>query len=263
MKTVQLTLPQEFETIEIHVFADEHIGDKFCDLERLRERIEYVKNTPNAFALLNGDIMDTATKTSIGDVETRTHNVMQGLEEAIDLFYPIKDKICGMTTGNHEMRLYKKEGIDYSKLLAMNLGVVDKYSDGAILVFLSFGKKGEGCPSGHPDRRRCYSVFALHGTCGGRKEGGKINQMIDMANIVDADVYIHSHTHTSASVKDNFLRVDRTNKSYVVAERLFVNNGANLDYGGYGEQMGYKPGSKTSPVIILNANWKKGAEARL
>lgn len=58
---------KELKSAEIHIFADEHIGDEFSDLESLKKRIEYVKNAPNAYCILNGDILDNATTDSVGD----------------------------------------------------------------------------------------------------------------------------------------------------------------------------------------------------
>ena len=101
MKVIKIDLPKELEKIELHTFADEHIGDEHCDLERLKNRIEYVANTPNAYCLLNGDIIDNATKTSIGDIYANEFNPMQQLEEAVRLFKPLKDKIIAITHGNH------------------------------------------------------------------------------------------------------------------------------------------------------------------
>ncbi len=71
MKVIKIDLPQDLLQMEIHTFADEHIGDEHCDMKRLQERIEYIKNAPHAYCLLNGDILDNATKTSIGDTYTQ------------------------------------------------------------------------------------------------------------------------------------------------------------------------------------------------
>ena len=86
MKTIKIDLPRELTEIEIHTFADEHIGDEQCDMKRLLERIEYVKNTPNAYCILNGDILDNATKTSIGDTYSQEFNPMEQLQRAIEMF---------------------------------------------------------------------------------------------------------------------------------------------------------------------------------
>ena len=118
MKTIKIDIDQNFTEIEIHTFADEHIGDEHCDIERLKKRIEYVKNTPNAFCILNGDILDNATRTSIGDTYTQEFNPMEQLQKAVELFECIKDKCICITHGNHENRTYRKEGVDMSYLIA-------------------------------------------------------------------------------------------------------------------------------------------------
>ena len=83
MKVIKIDLPSELAQIELHTFADEHIGDEHSDIKRVLQRIEYVKNTPNAYCILNGDIIDNATKTSLGDTYTQVLNPMEQLERAI------------------------------------------------------------------------------------------------------------------------------------------------------------------------------------
>ena len=97
MKIIKINLPAELEQLELHIFADEHIGDEHCDMKRLLERIEYVKNTPYAYCILNGDLLDNATKTSIGDSYAQAFNPMEQLEKAVELFGPIKDKVICIT----------------------------------------------------------------------------------------------------------------------------------------------------------------------
>ena len=38
MKIIKIDLPRELERVEIHTFADEHLGDEHCDLKRLVQR---------------------------------------------------------------------------------------------------------------------------------------------------------------------------------------------------------------------------------
>ena len=185
MKLIKIDLPKELEKIELHTFADEHIGDEHSDLERLKQRIEYVANTPNAYCVLNGDIIDNATKTSIGDIYANEFNPMQQLEEAVRLFKPLKDKILAITHGNHEARTYKKEGIDLSYLLSVQLGLYERYSPTSALIFLRFGKSQNHSSTS----KQCYTIFMLHGSGGGRKEGAKAIRLADMASIIDADIY--------------------------------------------------------------------------
>lgn len=265
MKTIKIDLPQNIDLLEIHTFADEHIGDECCDIKRLIDRIEYVKNTPNAYCILNGDILDNATKTSIGDTYTQEFNPMAQLQRANELFAPIKDKILCITHGNHENRTYRKEGINLSYLIAKQLGVDDKYTPTSAVLFIRFGKvscgRKETNGSGNV-RKMCYTIYTLHGSGGGRKEGAKAIRLADMASIVDVDIYIHSHTHLPMIMKQGFHRVDVRNSTVAHVDKLFVNTAANLNYGGYGEAAEFKPSSKDTPIIYLNGT-RKDFQAKL
>jgi predicted phosphodiesterase len=260
LKVIKIDLPKELEKIELHTFADEHIGDEHCDLDRLKQRIEYVENTPNAYCLLNGDIIDNATKTSIGDTYAQVFNPMEQLENAVNLFRPLaeKGKIIAITHGNHEARTYRKEGIDLSYLLAVQLGLFERYSPTSALIFLRFGKSRNN--SGHS--KQCYTIFMLHGSGGGRKEGAKAIRLADMSSIVDTDIYCHAHTHLPMVMKQGYHRIDKQNSTVRYVEKLFVNTASNLNYGGYGESQEFKPASKTSPIIYLSGT-KKEMSARL
>lgn len=258
MKVIKADLPQNIDILELHTFADEHIGDACCDMPRLQARIDYVANTPNAYCIMNGDILDFASRSSIGDIETREFNIMGQLERAVELFSPIKDKIIAVTNGNHENRGYRKEGMDISKMIAMQLGLNDVYAPAAAIIFLRFGKQ----PPRHDGRPMLYTIFVNHGSGGGRKEGAKAIRLADMASIIDADVYIHSHTHLPMIMKQGFFRVDLTHSSLANVTKLFINTAANLDYGGYGEAQEFKPNSKDTPVVYLNG-YKREMIAKL
>lgn len=265
MKVIKIDLPRELSSMELHIFADEHLGDEHCDVKRLLQRIEYVKNTPSAYCILNGDIVDNATRTSIGDVYAQEFNPMEQLKRAVELFEPIKDKILLVTHGNHENRTYKKEGINLSYLVAAQLGLTDRYTPTSAVMFLRFGQHVHGRKedNGSGEYRKIrYTIYALHGSGGGRKEGAKAIRLADLASIIDTDIYIHSHTHLPMVMKQAFHRIDISNSDVSIVDKLFVNTAANLNYGGYGEAGAFKPSSKDTPVIYLSGT-KKSFTARL
>lgn len=265
MKTIKIDLPRELLQVEIHTFADEHVGDEHCDVKRLLDRIEYVKNTPSAYCILNGDIIDNATKTSIGDTYTQVFAPMEQLKKAVEMFAPIKDKILCITHGNHENRTYKKEGINLSYLIASQLGLADRYTPTSAVLFIRFGKMSRGMKeskgSGHI-RKICYTMYVLHGSGGGRKAGAKAIRLEDMASIIDTDIYVHSHTHLPMVMKQGFHRIDLSNSYVAKVDKLFVNTAANLKYGGYGEAGEFKPASMDTPIIYLDGT-RKDFKARL
>lgn len=265
MKPIKINLPENLESIELHIFADEHIGDENCDLQRLKERIKYVAEKDNAFCVLNGDIIDNATKTSIGDTYTQEFNPMQQLQVAKELFEPVKEKCLAITHGNHEARTYRKEGIDLSYLLAAQLGLTDRYTPTSALLFIRLGAETRNRKRTNDKskaRQICYTLYMLHGSGGGRKEGAKAIRLADMASIVDCDIYCHAHTHLPMIMKQGFYRIDTINSTVSQVNKLFVNTAANLNYGGYGEAQEFKPASKDTPVIYLNGK-KKEFNARL
>lgn len=265
MKIIKIDLPRELDRIELHTFADEHLGDEHCDIKRLLQRIEYVKNTPNAYCILNGDIMDNATRTSIGDTYTQEFNPMEQLQRAVEIFEPIKDKILCITHGNHENRTYKKEGINLSALIAKQLGLSERYTPTAAVLFIRLGENNNGFKETNGSgkyRKICYTLYVLHGSGGGRKEGAKAIRLADMASIIDTDIYIHSHTHLPMIMKQAYHRIDPRNSTVALVDKLFVNTASNLNYGGYGEAQEFKPSSKDTPTIYLSGT-RKSFEARL
>lgn len=254
-------MSEEFESIEIHTFADLHIGDVHCDIEKIRQRIDMVKEKENAFVILNGDIMNNATKTSVSDCYAEDIPPMEQMERFVALFEPIKDKILAVTSGNHENRTYNKEGIDLTAVACKQLGISAKYAKTGALMFVKFGRGAK-----HERKRaskQLFIIYCTHGSGGGRKEGAKAIRLADMANIVDADVYIHSHTHLPMVMKQGFYRTDRLNCTVNKVDKLFVNTSAMLDYGGYGEAYEFKPSSKDCPVIYLYSNRQRRMEAKL
>lgn len=246
MKPIRCDLPFA-EQIEVHPLADLHIGDACCDFKLIMERIEHIKNTQNAYCILDGDMMDTAIASSIGDTYGANLQPMEQLKQCVKIFEPIKDKILAVLPGNHENRVYKSDGLDLTAIMCGQLGIPEKYSATTALLFIRFGKeriKNHGRP-------QLYTVYVTHGSGGGRREGGKVNRLADLASIVDADIYIHAHTHLPLIMKESFFRVSGSNSSVALVDKLFVNTSASLNYGGYGDKAGFKPASKCSPVIYL------------
>ena len=124
--------------------------------------------------------------------------------------------------------------------MCSQLGITEKYSPTTALLFIRFGKANA---HGRKEGRQLYTAYVTHGSGGGRKEGGKVNRLADLASIVDADIYIHSHTHLPVVFKESFFRTSASNSSVALVDKLFVNTAASLNYGGY-----------THTLLILKLN---------
>ena len=205
--------------------------------------------------------MDTAIAASVGDTYSANLSPMEQLRQCVMLFEPLakKGKILCVLPGNHENRIYKSDGIDITALMADQLGLRDRYSPTTALLFVRFGKSSA---QGMHGRKVVYCIYATHGSGGGRKEGGKINRLADLAQIVDADIYICGHTHLPAVFRSGYYRTSMANSSVQFVSKLFVNTAAALNYGGYGDIQGYKPAAKENPIIYLDGT-KHGVNAKI
>ena len=250
MKPIKCDLSAELESVELYDLADFHIGDMMCDYKLVQGLIEHIRGTENAYCILGGDLMDTAISSSSGDTYGASIQPMEQLRSCVKLFEPIKDKILCILHGNHENRVYKADGIDMTALMAAQLGIGERYSATTALMFIRFGHD-----TTH-NRKLCYTVYATHGHGGGRKEGGKINNLADLANIVDADCYVCGHTHLPASFKRKYYRADPQNSTVQTVTKLFMNTAAALEYGGYGDVQGYVPAATDYPYVILDGTHK-------
>lgn len=251
MKVIKRDLGKEFKEIKLLALSDFHIGDELCNLKLIRSVLDKVKNSDNTFIILNGDLMDNATKSSVGSVyQDDGLTPMEQIIKLCDLLEPIKDKILVIHPGNHELRTYKEAGVDIIRLVARQLGIEDRFSEGWWYLYLTLGM-------GNKHRPIMYTITGVHGYGGGRKNGGKINSLVEMSDKVIADVYIMGHTHTPIMTRNSIFVPDYQHKSLVKKDKYYLMTNSFLEYGGYGEQYGYTPTTTDHQEAILNGTKKE------
>ncbi len=254
MKTIKVDLPESMDKLELHALADLHIGDPECDIGLIKRTIQYIQETPNARCTLGGDLLDTATASSVSDTYSAKMNPNEQLAFCAKLFEPIKEKILYIVPGNHESRIWKSDGVSVTEILADKLGLIDRYSPTTVLAYIRLGRSVE---DGQHGRKVQYAIYQTHGSGGGgKKEGSKVNKMADYSSIVDADIYISSHVHLPAAFRDGYFRTSAANSTAKIVDKLFVSTAAALKYGGYGDTAGFKPASLINPIIYLDGNVK-------
>ena len=261
MKCIKIDLPHDLTRMEIEIFSDLHLGSKKCDYMAIQKRVDRVKENDNVYAIILGDVLNNSTKTSVGDVYEEEMTPMQQVNLATRTFEPIKHKILGVCTGNHERRSYKTDGVDLLYFMCAELGIADRYDYCACLLFIRVGQdKRRGTKTAKYARQICYSLYMTHGDGqGGRTIGGKANGLQRRGQIVDADIVVTGHTHAPLSFRDCCYVIDYPNSTVVTREQLFVNASATLNYEEYAELYGMKPSSKVSPVLALSGTKKEMA----
>ena len=250
MKIIKVNLSEDFKDIKVLSLSDMHIGDANCNIEAIKKVLGEIKESSNTFTILNGDLINNATKNSVSDIYSEKLSPMEQIVKLCDLLEPIKDKILVIHPGNHENRTYKEDGVDITRIVAKQLGIEDRYSDTWWYLYLSVGKSIDH------HRPILYTITGVHGYGGGRKSGGKINNLVEMSDKVVADIYIMGHTHTPIMTRNSIYVPDYQHRSLVKKDKYYLMTNSFLEYGGYGEILGFTPSTTEHQEMILDGRKK-------
>ena len=255
MKIIKVNLNEEagriVDKLTIIPIADVHIGDKLANLKLLKEVLERIKNEPNTYTIINGDLCNMALKNSKSNVYGDTLSPMEQVLRATELLEGIKSKILVIGTGNHEDRTKKETDIDVTRLIAKQLGIEDRYADAWWYLYLTFGKDIKG-------RAITYGITGIHGYGGGRKSGSKINRLEDMSQVVLADLYVMSHTHKPISTKSCIYVPYYQSKALSKQEMHYLMTNSFLESdNGYAEKMGFAPSNTSITEAQLSGGKKR------
>ena len=254
MKRIVVDLGKDIEELTIIPISDIHIGDKTMNMELLKATLERIKNEPNTYTIINGDVCNIALKDSKSDVYSDEMTPMEQLNYALTLLEPIKDKILVLSNGNHEARITKNTNIDILYLLAKQLGIEDRYAPSWWYLYLSFGISTK-----HKNKPFLYIITGYHGSGGGRKPGGKINRLEEMSQVVIADLYIMSHVHKTIGTKGLIFVPDVQHKTMVKKDLYYLITNSFVEYeGSYAETMGLIPSNTSINEAKLSGKNKKG-----
>lgn len=249
MYTINRQIEANGKPIKIIPLGDLHIGSAKCDIEAIKAQVEVIRKEPNTYCVLLGDLINNSTKTSVGDVYSEPMSPMRQMQVCVDLFTPIKDKILAITSGNHERRTYKNDGVDLMAFFAQCLGLEKYYNYTSTLIFL---KTGHSNVNGNP---LVYTIYVTHGDGqGGKTTGGKANGLSRRGQVVDADIIITGHTHQPITFREAIYAVDKSHRKVIKREQVFVNVASPIDYEAYAEMVGMRPSASANPNVILSTN---------
>ena len=221
--------------LQIRPLSDLHLEAQEALQEPLQIWRQWILAKPNRYWIGLGDFVDAATR----DSPTSPHGQRLTLDQALDwlaeFLAPVAHRCLEMLPGNHEARLTKFAGSCPARQLARRIGV--RYSKSAIALEITVNRQGMRSPP------PTYRIYAIHGTGGGRRPGGKANRLEDMSGVAPlADLMMCGHGHTPMVLRDRTL---------AGRERVYVMTGSFLGYAGYARRAGYRPSSPTMPVVTL------------
>jgi len=244
------TLSKDLKRVRIVPLADVHYGNPLCSIKHFERVVKFIKDNEDVYAILGGDLCESVTIASKGDIYHQSVCPEMQRDNMIEFLTPIKHKILGMVTGNHEMRI--KE-IDISKDIAKSLNT--PYRPEGILLKISFGSGNER----HIEKPYTYWGYISHGYGGARTKSAKAIKVERVSTWIHADFYVLSHDHVVNIAPDIYLLPDNRGTldsktgfitGKVVAKRkMLVKSNAFLKWGNYSESGGFPP-SDLEPVVI-------------
>jgi len=100
-------LPQ-FSQIYLVPIADLHEGSRDADHKVSDGYIQWIAEHENAYSILNGDLMNCATKESTPELYEDLITPDKAYKNLLKRLMPIKDKIIMITRGGHEEHIFRK-----------------------------------------------------------------------------------------------------------------------------------------------------------
>lgn len=180
-------------SIHLYPIGDIHIGDKCFGREsrrKLQGYINWIRATPNAYAVLMGDLVNVATLTSPSSPFDQNMTLDDQIKTVVGYFEPIKHKILGAIEGNHEQRLGRYVGYSPTISICERLGI--KYLNDSAVIIFRLGCRPKQFKS-NPSSRGCRGSFVgyfHHSVGGGATIGGKMNRVEKLTSLVaDCDFY--------------------------------------------------------------------------
>lgn len=246
-------LPSIRQEWNLYFINDLHFGSRACDVDLLKQDVAMIAGDPYAYVFMGGDNFEAIAPDDIR-YEVDLHdwskdyskNIVKELGIILD---PIKKKVLGGITGNHEAKFEKRHYADLSSMLYDRLEVpyLGYSCIFPIKVQVPCGrtKKRVGeSPSGW-ETKYTLDFWGHHGAGGGSLPGSKINRLVQVQMGFEADIYFMGHVHDAASYLGAKIGTMETGgmreiqKAFVVGATYYKTYMAGSTT--YGEQAMYRP----------------------
>ena len=208
------------DEFSIYCIGDVHLGNKVCDLAKLKRDVEFVKNEPLAYWIGMGDYIEAINysdkrfdPTQISEkylVENLSNICKHQFEDIMEIFSPIMHKCLGMHRGNHEESIRHYHHFDLMYEVKRDYPEIQMLEDTAF-TRLTFRR--------HNHSVQTFILWTAHGNVAGRKSGTKINRIEEAMGWFDADVYILAHGHRKVFTSATQLGIKKAGKMFLRAKR--------------------------------------------
>ena len=240
---LEMIVKQFDKDIKIYPISDVHLGALEHNADEWNKFINKIKDEPNSYLILNGDLMNNATRSSVSNVFDDVLRPREQKTRLIEYLLPIKDKILCAVSGNHERRSGKDADNDPMYDIMCKLDLEDVYRQNTAFLKIQLGSPREIAKR----QGTTYTIVVTHGTGGGIYTGASVNRNERFGYTIDnLDCLIVGHTHKGTVSKPLKIVIDARNNCVSFKEFTVISTQSWLSYGGYAMQKMLLPSSNAN-----------------
>lgn len=236
------------EDIVVYPISDVHYGAIEHDNKAWEKLCAEILAQPNAYIILNGDLLNNCTRSSISNVFDEVAPPRAQKKYMVECLTPLRDRILCIVTGNHERRSIKDADDDPTYDIAAKLDIEDRYRRDIAFVSIGIGKRTDVANGSMVT----HQLVVTHGAGGGIYTGAAVNRNERFGNIIEGlDCLIVGHTHKGTVSKPSKLVIDPRNGIVVQREYVVVSCVSWMEYGGYAAQKMLLPSAHSCPQKLI------------
>ena len=239
------------DDITIIPVYDVHLGARECKEQEFMDFLKMVKDTPNVYLILGGDLLENDTRSSCSDIFKSTMTPSAQKKMMAKLLEPVKDRILCSVTGNHEYRSTKDADDDPSYDIMCKLDKEDLHRENVAFVKIQFrSEKNHSLPN--------YILAVIHGSAGGVLTSGAVLKSERWGYAIDGvDAIVVGHTHKPFTTVPGKIVVDSANECVSVKPFKIISATSWLEYGGYAARKMLLPSTHCLHTLHLNSKKKE------
>lgn len=245
--------------ITVIPISDVHLGSQECMEQEFIKFIQTVKETPNVYLILGGDLIDNGTRSGVSNIFRATMPPSQQKKEMANILRDVSDRILCFVPGNHERRSGKDADDDPVYDIAAKLDLEHLYRENIAFVKVQLGKKER--PSGSQtagSMRPTYTLVVTHGAGGGILTGSAVNRNERFGYVIDGmDALIVGHTHKPYTTQPGKIKIDPFNNKVSVKPFKVISSTSWLQWGGYAAQKMLLPTTHCLHTLTLKGDHKE------
>lgn len=245
--------------ITVIPISDVHLGSPGCMEQQFIQFIQTVKDTPNMYLTLGGDLIDNGTRSSVTNVFRATMFPSEQKKMMAKILEPVRDRILCIVPGNHERRSGKEADDDPTYDIAAKLDLEHLYRENIAFLKIQLGEaeRESGMrPNGY--LRPTYTIVLVHGAGGGIMTGASVNRGERFGYVIDGmDALIVGHTHKPFTTQPGKILFDARNNQVSVKPFKVICATSWLEYGGYAARGMLLPSSHCLQTMTLSGKKKE------